>query len=123
VTGTPISADATTAPADPLVYAFTAVAPPSARLDASGLLLCALGLATNPNAQPLRGPLSQAPAATKGAERTVKRSLGRRGARKAASKAKPRRHRRAHPVRRHRSAVAARTDHAPIVRRLRSVLG
>jgi hypothetical protein len=53
----PVTAEPASAATQPLVYAYTAVAPAGNPLDAGGRrLLCALVLQKNPNAAPVRGP-------------------------------------------------------------------
>ncbi|HEX3317295.1 MAG TPA: hypothetical protein VHR88_04710, partial [Solirubrobacteraceae bacterium] len=114
VGGTPVAADAPNAPADPLIYAFSAVAPVNAKRDASSLLFCPLGQPTNPNAQLLRGPIYQTRTAKHA--RTPERRTGRRR-----SRTEVKSHRRAHtPGRARGGSVAARDAPDAAARRLRA---
>jgi hypothetical protein len=86
VSSTRVTDDPAPGTADPLVYAFPAVAPGAEPRSSTFRLLCALGLGPNPNAKPLGRPLFQSTAATAGAERN---STG-KAAKRARAKAKAR---------------------------------
>jgi hypothetical protein len=98
VSSTRVTADPAPGTADPLVYAFPAVAPGAEPRSSTFRLLCALGLGPNPNAKPLGRPLFQTTAATKAAEPSSARKAAKRTRAKAKAKA---RHARRRAARRH----------------------